>query len=109
MKAKKGTSAEARNRKARSGLPSFPPVGPSPAVNERLAKLVGDGVLQRRTICEMPPHVEYHLTAKGRELALLLVRTIRQFADRCEAGDPGRPASGPRVARVGGVTGSEPS
>jgi DNA-binding HxlR family transcriptional regulator len=59
--------------------------GISPKVmNERLAKLTGFGVLERRALSEKPLHVEYHLTAKGRELAAL-VAEIRQFCGRWDA------------------------
>lgn len=59
--------------------------GISPKVmNERLATLTRFGVLERRALSEKPLHVEYHLTAKGRQLAAL-VDEIRQFCRRWDA------------------------
>lgn len=37
-------------------------------LNERLAKLVRYGVLEKRTYAEIPPRVEYHLTPLGERL-----------------------------------------
>jgi DNA-binding HxlR family transcriptional regulator len=58
-------------------------------MNERLAKLTRFGVLERRAVSQKPLHVEYHLTAKGRQLAGL-VSEIRQFCARWDT-----PAAGP--------------
>jgi len=56
-------------------------------MNQRLARLIGFGVLERRALSAKPLHVEYHLTAKGRELAAL-VDEIRQFCRRWDAPAP---------------------
>ena len=66
--------------------------GISPKVmNERLARLTGFGVLERRALSQKPLHVEYHLTAKGRQLAEL-VTEIQQFCRRWDAPRPPRSA-----------------
>jgi DNA-binding HxlR family transcriptional regulator len=77
-------------------------------MNQRLTRLIGFGVLERRALSEKPLHVEYHLTAKGRELATL-VGEIRRFARRWDAPTPvhaarragavGRAARSVRVGR----------
>ncbi|MEM6675558.1 MAG: helix-turn-helix domain-containing protein [Planctomycetota bacterium] len=41
-------------------------------LNERLAKLVRFGVLERRAFAEIPPRVEYSLTEKGHRLLPIL-------------------------------------
>jgi DNA-binding HxlR family transcriptional regulator len=41
-------------------------------LNERLRKLTRFGVLQRRAYAEVPPRVEYRLTAYGRQFARLI-------------------------------------
>ena len=69
-------------------------------MNQRLAALVGFGVLERRALSEKPLHVEYHLTAKGRELAAL-VGEIRQF---CQRWDAPAPVAAARQARLVGRT-----
>jgi DNA-binding HxlR family transcriptional regulator len=73
-------------------------------MNERLAKLSGFGVLERRALSQKPLHVEYHLTAKGRQLAAL-VDEIREFCRRWDAPAPPLEASrrllaAPRLRRV---------
>lgn len=73
-------------------------------MNERLAKLVRHGVLERRAIAESPPHVEYHLTAKGRQLTGL-IDAIQRFCvrwdvpERVEARDPLAPTTA-RASRI---------
>jgi DNA-binding HxlR family transcriptional regulator len=61
-------------------------------MNERLTKLIAFGVLERLALSDKPLHVEYHLTAKGRQLAGL-VSQIQQFCARWDApaADPDRP------------------
>jgi DNA-binding HxlR family transcriptional regulator len=56
-------------------------------MNERLAKLSRLGVLERRALSQKPLHVEYHLTAKGRQLAAL-VDDIQAFCRRWDAPAP---------------------
>jgi DNA-binding HxlR family transcriptional regulator len=41
-------------------------------LNERLRKLVGYGVLERRAYAEVPPRVEYELTPFGQKFARVL-------------------------------------
>ena len=41
-------------------------------LNERLVKLVHFGILEKASYPEVPPRVEYHITAFGREFAQLL-------------------------------------
>lgn len=41
-------------------------------LNERLVKLVGYGVLEKRAFAEIPPRVEYHLTPFGARFLELL-------------------------------------
>jgi DNA-binding HxlR family transcriptional regulator len=41
-------------------------------LNERLRKLVGFGVLKRTVFAEVPPHVEYNLTAFGNKFVEVL-------------------------------------
>jgi DNA-binding HxlR family transcriptional regulator len=55
-------------------------------MNERLAKLIGFGVLERRALSQKPLHVEYHLTAKGRQLAQL-IDEIQQFCRHWDSGE----------------------
>ncbi len=38
-------------------------------LGERLVKLVGFGILEKRTFAESPPRVEYHLTPFGERIA----------------------------------------
>ena len=45
----------------------------------RLAELEREGVLERQVIDSHPPHVEYRLTQRGRELQTL-VDVLRQWA-----------------------------
>jgi DNA-binding HxlR family transcriptional regulator len=46
-------------------------------LNERLRKFTRFGVLQRRAYAEMPPRVEYRLTAYGRQFARLIEQVER--------------------------------
>jgi len=51
--------------------------GPSAKVlNERLVKLVRFGILEKTSYPEVPPRVEYNITAFGREFAQLLDQWI---------------------------------
>ncbi len=75
-------------------------------MNERLTKLVHHGLLERRALSQVPLHVEYHLTAKGRELARL-IDAIRRFCVRWDeletvevADRPADAPCSPRASRM---------
>lgn len=59
-------------------------------LTERLAWLVGHGVLERRQYSERPPRYEYGLTAKGLEFTEVLM-AISAWGDRWTAGEAGPP------------------
>jgi DNA-binding HxlR family transcriptional regulator len=68
-------------------------LGVAPNVlSDRLNRLVGEGILERRAYSERPPRFEYRLTEKGRELAVPLL-ALMQWGDRHLSRKP------PRVAR----------
>lgn len=81
---------------------------------ERLGRLVGNGVLERRKYSERPVRHEYVLTAKGSELVTILLAAVA-WGDRWTAGEAGPPAllrhrgcgepthAEVRCARCGGV------
>lgn len=52
-----------------------------PVLTDRLKRLVGHGVLERRLYCERPPRYEYRLTEKGMALSPALVALMR-WGDR---------------------------
>ena len=52
---------------------------PPATLTNRLAELEQAGVLERRVIDARPPGVEYRLTARGRQLAPLVL-ALRQYA-----------------------------
>ena len=54
-------------------------------LNERLVKLVGFGLLERRAFAEIPPRVEYFLTPFGERFVLVLDQ-LEQL--RAEFGGP---------------------
>ncbi|MGI9578540.1 MAG: winged helix-turn-helix transcriptional regulator [Microthrixaceae bacterium] len=54
---------------------------PRAVLSDRLATLVGTGVLERRQYMEHPPRHEYRLTDMGRELSPVLVG-LMQWGDR---------------------------
>jgi DNA-binding HxlR family transcriptional regulator len=59
----------------------------------RLRALEAAGIVERRTYPEVPPRVEYRLTAKG-EALVPLVEQMRSYGLRwLEAGEAGQPAS----------------
>jgi len=62
-------------------LGSIPPA----TLAQRLADLEEAGVLERAVVDARPPHVEYRLTRRGRQLRSL-VNALSRFA---EAGAPG--------------------
>lgn len=54
-------------------------------LNERLRKLLRYGLIEREVFMEVPPHVEYRLTAFGRRFERLLVQ-IRELESTLEPG-----------------------
>jgi DNA-binding HxlR family transcriptional regulator len=80
-------------------------------LNERLAKMVRFGILQRVAFPEIPPRVEYHLTELGRSFVKIL-DAIEELQQRAEGPDASaacvspadRPAA--RRSRSGGRAGS---
>jgi DNA-binding HxlR family transcriptional regulator len=57
-------------------------------LTDRLAKLVANGVLEKRQYQDRPPRFEYRLTAKGIDLSPALVALMR-WGDKHLAGDHG--------------------
>ncbi len=57
-------------------------------LSDRLQKLVGNGILERRRYQDRPPRFEYRLTEKGIDLYPTLV-ALMQWGDRYVAGDRG--------------------
>ncbi len=49
----------------------------SKTLSYRLRELEKDGILQRRSYNEIPPRVEYNLTAKGQELVESIVELLQ--------------------------------
>jgi DNA-binding HxlR family transcriptional regulator len=60
-------------------------------LNQRLARLVAEGIFDKVPYQEHPPRHDYRLTAKGRDLWLVLT-AMRQWGDRWAPG-----AGGPAV------------
>ena len=54
---------------------------------DRLRKLEGAGLIERRQYSEHPPRSEYHLTEAGRELFPVLV-ALREWGDRWAVDEP---------------------
>jgi DNA-binding HxlR family transcriptional regulator len=50
-------------------------------LSERLTSLEHDGIIKRQTFAEVPPKVEYTLTAKGQDL-VVLVEAMRAYGRR---------------------------
>lgn len=65
-------------------------------LNERLRKLVRFGILSRKAYAEVPPRVEYRLTAFGRRFARLLDQ-LDELQAEIDRGRPDR--AQPRAAR----------
>jgi DNA-binding HxlR family transcriptional regulator len=59
-------------------------------LSERLERLVGHGLLERRSYSQRPPRHEYLLTQKGRELVDVLL-AMMAWGDRWTAGTAGPP------------------
>jgi DNA-binding HxlR family transcriptional regulator len=66
----------------------------------RLRALEEEGVVERHTYAEVPPRVEYALTAKGRAL-LPIIDDMRAYGEEWLAAECGE--------RVTGATGSSPA
>ncbi|VXD15650.1 conserved hypothetical protein [Planktothrix serta PCC 8927] len=60
------------NRRTHEFLDALPGLSPK-TLTIRLRKLEKYGIIERRVYAEIPPHVEYSLTAKGRQLQPVLV------------------------------------
>lgn len=69
-------------------------------LSSRLARLVDDGILEKRPYQDNPPRSEYFLTAKG-EALLPVIMTLSDWA-QTELGAPG-----PNVKRVHSTCGHE--
>jgi DNA-binding HxlR family transcriptional regulator len=54
----------------------------------RLRALEEEGIVERRTYAEVPPRVEYELTAKGRDL-LPIIESMRKYGTRWLNADGG--------------------
>ena len=54
----------------------------------RLRALEEEGIVERRTYAEVPPRVEYELTAKGRDL-LPIIESMREYGSRWLNADGG--------------------
>ena len=59
-------------------------------LTERLRRLVGEGMLERRQYQDRPPRYEYHLTEKGRDFYPVLLAMMR-WGDRWLHGRKGAP------------------
>jgi DNA-binding HxlR family transcriptional regulator len=64
----------------------------SNVLTDRLKRLVDEGIVERVPYSERPERFEYRLTAKGRELRLVLL-ALMQWGDRHISNKP------PRIAR----------
>ena len=58
-------------------------------LNERLRKLVRYGVLARKAYPEIPPRVEYSLTAYGKKFSTVL--SLIETLEHARASSPGSP------------------
>jgi DNA-binding HxlR family transcriptional regulator len=56
-------------------------------LTQRLRELEGDGLVSRRDLGTVPPHVEYELTAEGRTLAPVLQALYDWGVARAERSD----------------------
>lgn len=59
---------------------------PTTTLARRLSQLVDAGILRREQYTEHPPRFEYHLTARGRDLVVVLA-ALRAWGDRHLASD----------------------
>jgi DNA-binding HxlR family transcriptional regulator len=65
-------------------------------LNERLRKLMRYGIVQKRVFAEVPPHVEYTLTAFGEKFSGLLDQ-IAALQAELQAGGRSRRAAGRKL------------
>ena len=59
-------------------------------LTDRLDRLVGEGILERRPYQERPQRFEYRLTAKGLDLYEVIL-ALKKWGDRWTTGDEGLP------------------
>lgn len=64
-------------------------------ISQRLRLLEVYGFVERQAFAEIPPRVEYRLTAKGRALADIMT-AIQQFGERYLSDEPSSPADCPQ-------------
>ncbi len=57
-------------------------------LNERLRKLLRFGIIEREVFAEVPPRVEYRLTAFGRRFSGVLDQIAQLDAERESLGNP---------------------
>jgi DNA-binding HxlR family transcriptional regulator len=69
-------------------------------LSTRLRALEEEGIVQRREFAEMPPRVEYRLTAKGAALAPI-VQAMREYGARWLAEDCAAVTGRPVLEAVG--------
>jgi len=69
-------------------------------LSTRLRALEEEGIVQRREFAEMPPRVEYRLTAKGAALAPI-VQAMREYGARWLAEDCASSTGRPVLEAVG--------
>ena len=69
-------------------------------LSTRLRALEEEGIVQRREFAEMPPRVEYRLTAKGAALAPI-VQAMREYGTRWLAEDCAAATGRPVLEAVG--------
>ena len=58
-------------------------------LTDRLERLVGEGILERRQYQERPPRFEYRLTPKGIDLYEVIL-ALKKWGDRWSVGEEGR-------------------
>ncbi|MFL5297770.1 MAG: winged helix-turn-helix transcriptional regulator [Phenylobacterium sp.] len=63
---------------------------PNTTLSDRLRRLEASGLLEKRPYQEHPPRAQYALTAKGRDLLIVLV-ALAEWGDRWDASGFGAP------------------
>jgi DNA-binding HxlR family transcriptional regulator len=71
---------------------------------QTLRTLEADGLVLREQRPVVPPHVDYSLTGRGRELSALLLPLMNWIVDYA----PPQPAAGPSAATPSAATGTKP-